>query len=218
LIGLVYATDELLADAAALQAYVMQILPEELRFLAENSIINGTGAGQPLGILNAGCLVSVAKETGQAATTLEAENVINMYARRWVGVNDYIWLINQDVEPQLHQMNLPVGTGGALVYMPPGGLSQSAYGTLYGKEVIPVEYCPTLGTVGDIILVSPSQYQMVEKGGIQSAMSIHVRFIFDEQTFRFVMRLDGQPLWHNALTPFQGTNTVSPFVALATRS
>jgi HK97 family phage major capsid protein len=218
LVGLVYATDELLADAAALGAYVQQVLPEELRFLAEDAIINGTGAGQPLGVLNAGCLVSVAKETGQAADTVVAENIIKMWSRRWAGNNDYIWLVNQDVTPQLHQLNLPVGTGGALVYMPPGGLSQSPYGSLYGRPVIETEYNDTVGDQGDIILFSPSAYQMIDKGGIQSASSIHVRFIYDETVFRFVYRVDGQPLWHQPLTPYKSSNTQSPFVALDARA
>lgn len=218
LIGLVYATDELMADASALESWIMQNLPEELVFTAENAIIRGTGAGQPQGVIGAGCTVSVAKETGQNAATIVSENIINMWARRWARATDYVWLVNQDCGPELHALNLPVGTGGALVYMPPGGLSQSPYGTLYGRPVIESEYCSTLGTVGDIILFSPSQYQMIDKGGIQSATSIHVRFIYDEQVFRFVYRIDGKPLWHQPLTPFQGTNTQSPFVTLATRA
>jgi len=217
LIGLVYATDELLADASALGAWVQQNLPEELRFVAEDSIIRGTGAGQPLGILNAPATVSVTKESGQAADTVVAENIIKMWARRWVSANDYVWLVNQDVGPQLHQLNLPVGTGGALVYMPAGGLSQSPYGTLYNRPVLEVEYCSTVGSQGDIILASLSQMQFIDKGGIQSAVSMHVRFIYDEQTFRFVYRVDGTPLWHQPLTPYQGTDTVSPFVVLDDR-
>ena len=218
LIGLVYATDELLADASALEGWIMQNLPEELSFTAENAIINGTGAGQPLGILNAGSLVSVAKETGQAATTVVAENISKMWARRWLGGRDYVWLINQDVEPELDNLAYAVGTGGQLVYMPPGWLADAEYGRLKGRPVIPVEYCPTLGTVGDIMLVSLREYQMIDKGGIESASSIHVRFIYDETCFRFVYRIDGEPKWDAALTPFQGTNTVSPFVALASRA
>lgn len=217
LIALVYMTDELLADTTALESYVMQVLPEELRFLAENSIIRGTGAGQPDGVVGHAGTVSIAAEVGQAAATLVAENVINMWARRWVGSTDYIWLINQDVLPQLMQMSLAVGTGGQLVYMPPGGLSAAPYATLNGRPLLELEYCSTLGTVGDIILFSPMGYQMIDKGGIQTASSIHVRFIFDEQVFRFVMRLDGKPLHEEALTPFQGNNTVSPFVTVATR-
>ncbi len=218
IIGLVYATDELLQDATTLEAYIMRILPQELRFGVQEAFYNGTGAGQPLGILNAPCLVSQAAETGQAATTIVSENIINMWSRRWAGARDYVWMINQDVEPQLMQMNLGVGTGGELTYMPPGGLSGNPYGTLYGRPVITSEHCRTLGTVGDIALCAWSEYLAIEKGGVQTASSIHVRFIYDESVFRFVYRVDGQPAWNSALTPYQGTNTQGPFVVLATRS
>jgi HK97 family phage major capsid protein len=216
LVGLVYATDELLADANALEGYVMQVLPEELRFRAEDAIINGTGAGMPLGVLGAPCLVTQAAEAGQAIDTVISENILNMYSRRWAGVNDYVWLINQQVTPQLWQMNLGAGAAGVLTYMPAGGLSAAPYATLMGRPVLELEYCSLLGNVGDIILFSPSQYQMIDKGGVQSAMSIHVRFIFDEQTFRFVYRIDGRPLWQLPLTPFTGA-AQSPFVTLAAR-
>lgn len=218
-IGLCYATDELLADAAALGSWINSAFPEELSFVVEDAIVNGTGAGMPLGILNSGSLVSVAKETGQTAATVVAENVIKMWARMWArSRRNSVWLINQDIEPQLYQLNLPVGTGGQLVYMPPGGLSASPYGNIFGRPVLPVEYCATLGTVGDIILADLSQYQMINKGGMESASSIHVRFIYDETCFRFVYRIDGQPKWDAALTPFKGSNTLSPFVALASRA
>lgn len=216
--ALVYATDEMLADSVALESYIQRNLPEELKFAVEDAIINGTGGGMPVGIVNSGALVSVAAEAGQGAATVIAENVINMWARRWVGANDYVWLMNQDVTPQLSLMGLSFGVGGQLVYMPPGGLSASPYGTLYGRPVIETEYNQTLGTLGDILLVSPSQYQAIDKGGVQTASSIHVAFTTGEQVFRFTYRFDGQPKWISALTPKNGTKTVSPFVALAARS
>jgi HK97 family phage major capsid protein len=101
--------------------------------------------------------------------------------------------------------------------MPAGGLSASPFATLMGRPVVPAEYCQTVGTVGDIILADMSQYQMIEKGGIQQASSIHVQFVYDETVFRFVYRCDGESKWNSALTPKNGTNTVSPFVALASR-
>ena len=84
--------------------------------------------------------------------------------------------------------------------------------------MIETEYNSTLGTVGDIILADFGEYQMIDKGGIQSASSIHVQFVTDETVFRFVYRVDGQPKWDLPLTPFQGTNSVSPFITLATRA
>jgi len=217
--GLVYATDELLQDAVALEAYIMRNLPEELNFKVEDAIFNGTGVGMPLGIMASGCLVSVAKETGQAAATIVAENIMKMWSRLWVrSMPKAAWYINQDVYPQLWQLSLVVGTGGTPLYQPPGGLSAAPYGTLMGRPVYPVEYAQTLGTTGDILLADMTEYLAIEKGGIQSASSIHVNFVYDETVFRFVYRVDGEPAWNSALTPKNGTNTVSPFVALATRA
>jgi HK97 family phage major capsid protein len=218
IIGLVYATDELLQDASALEGYIMDVLPQELRVGVQNAFYNGTGAGQPLGILNAPCLVTQAAEVGQAAATIVSENILNMWSRRWLGAGPYVWMINQDILPQLWQMNLGVGTGGMLTFMPAGGLSGLPYSSLMGAELIEVEQCPTLGTVGDIALCAWSEYQAIEKGGVQTASSIHVRFIFDETVFRFVYRVDGQPKWNLPLTPMNSTVTQGPFVVLATRA
>ena len=219
LIGYTTCTDELLEDVSALEAWIGKAFASEFDFKIADAIINGTGVGQPLGILAAPCLVSVAQETGQGTYSLVAENIIKMWARRF-GPNsgNYIWLINQDIEPQLFTMGLAVGAGGIAVYMPMGGLSVAPYATLIGRPVIPCEQCASIGTVGDIILADLSQYVMIDKGDMKSASSIHVNFATDQTAFRFVYRCDGQPLWVSALTPYKGTgSTQSPFIALATR-
>jgi len=219
LIGLCYATDELMSDARALESYIREAFADEFGFLIDDAIINGTGAGQPLGILNAGCVVSVAKETGQAADTIVYENVLKMYARLIANArNDSRWLINQDCEPQLGLMSLAVGTGGAPVYLPAGGASGSPYSTLMGRPVMPIEQCQTVGTTGDIYLASFGKgYIYSQKGGMQSDMSIHVRFVYDESVFRFVLRIDGQPLMRSAITPYKGNDDLSHFVKLNSR-
>lgn len=220
LTGLAYVTDELLEDASALESVLTQAFTEEFGFKLDDAIINGTGAGMPLGILGSPAMVVVGKETGQPADTLQAENVVKMWARCYARSRlNAVWFINQDVEPQLFTMTVPAGTGGGTVYMPPGGLSGAAYGTLFGRPVIPIEQCQTLGDKGDIILADMSQYILIDKGGLQSASSIHVKFTNDETTFRFVYRVDGEPIWSGPLTPFTGAaNTLSPFVTLIARA
>jgi HK97 family phage major capsid protein len=220
LIGLCYATDELLQDAVALEGFIKSAFPSEFGFLVDDAIINGTGAGMPLGILNSGCLVTQAKETGQQADTIMAENVIKMSSRLFASsFPNAAWYVNQMCLPQLYTMSIAVGTGGQLVFVPPGGLSQAPYGTLLGRPVIPIEQCAALGDLGDIILADLNGYILAQKGGIQSDMSIHVRFVYDESVFRFVLRVDGQPVRASALTPYKGgaTATQSHFVALAAR-
>jgi HK97 family phage major capsid protein len=219
LIGLAYVTNRMLADASAVEAVFMQAFTEEGSFMCEDALVNGTGAGMPMGILACPALVSVSKETGQAAATLVKENIDKMWARMWGrSRKNAIWLINQDIEPQLAGLKHDIGTGGVPVYLPPGGLSESPYALLKGRPVIPAEYCATLGTVGDIILADFSQVIAIEKGAMQADSSIHVKFVSNEMTYRFIYRYDAQPVWNAAMTPFKGSNTQSPFVALATRS
>jgi HK97 family phage major capsid protein len=212
--GLVYLTDELLADAVALEAYVNRVLPLELQFAVENSIIYGTGAGMPLGFINSGATVSVARTSAGAVVY---QDILNMWSRMWAPArSNAVWLIDQSVESNLYSMSLAVGVGGVPVYMPAGGISGAPFSTLFGRPVIPYEHGAALGTVGDIVLADPSQYTIIEKGGIQSASSIHVRFIYDETVLRFVYRVDGQPEWNAPLTPRSGGSTLSPFVVLST--
>lgn len=217
----VAASEELLEDASAMGSMISAAAADELSFKMDWEVINGTGAGMPLGILNAPCLVSVAKEALQGADTILMENIVNMWSRCYGPSRaNAVWLINQDIEPQLFTMSLAVGMGGIPVYMPANGLAGSPYGTLMGRPVIPCEQCDTLGDKGDIFLADFSQYLYARHvSGINAATSIHLKFDYDQTVFRFVVRTDGQPWWPAALTPNSGsTNTLSPFVTLAERA
>jgi HK97 family phage major capsid protein len=216
-----YATDELLADAAALETVMRTAFTEELTFKTEDAIVNGTGSGQPLGILNSGALVSVTPESGQAAATIRTENILKMWARTPIrSRKSLVWMINQDIEPQLWTLTNPpngstAGSATMLLYTPP--TAGSPYGLLLGRPVIPTEFNATLGTVGDIVLWDPQQYVVIDKNGVEAAQSMHVSFLSAEQCFRFIYRLDGAPVERVAKTPFKGSATISPYVALATR-
>jgi len=210
--ALCYATDELLADAVALESWLSRTVPEELRFKVEDAIYNGNGVGKPLGLMNSPALVSV---TRVDANEIDQADIANMWARRWSGVSDYVWLANPSIFPQL--INLTVGNFPFLLPMNAGGQGNPSF-SLYGAPYIEVEYTKALGTSGDLMLVSLSQYQTINKGGIQAASSIHVNFTSDETAFRFIYRIDGQPLWNSALTPFDAGNTLSPYVVLTAAS
>jgi HK97 family phage major capsid protein len=216
--ALVYATDELLQDAAALEAVIRTAVAEEFGFKLDDAFYEGDGSGKPLGVMNSPALVSVAKETGQAADTIVLENIVNMWSRMPMRSRmNAVWHINQDVEPQLFGMTMSVGVGGVPVYLPPGGISGTPYSTLFGRPVLPLEQASAIGDKGDILLADWSQYMIADKGAMQSAQSIHVRFVQDESVFRFVYRVDGAPIWQSALTPFKSSQTQSPFVTLDAR-
>ena len=219
LMALSYATNEQLQDTPVIASLTTMGFGEEMGFKLDDAVINGSGVGEPLGVLNAGATISVAKETGQAAATIVAQNVIKMWARMWArSRGNAAWFINQSIEPQLYTLSLAVGTGGIPIYMPAGGLSASPFGTLFGRPVVPIEQTAALGTVGDIILADMSQYWAIEKGGINNASSMHVQFVTDETAFRATYRADARPMWQSALTPYSAGDTVGPFITLATRA
>ena len=213
LTGLCYATDELLQDAAALEAVIRQAFAEEFGFKMDDAILSGSGEGEPLGILNSGALVKVEKEKDQK-DTITVENLIKMWNRLWSKSRaNAVWYINQEIEPYLYTLKL----GDKPVYIPAGGISEKPYGTIFGRPVVPLEQCSAAGEVGDIILADVGQYLLIDKGGIKAASSIHVRFLYDENVFRFIYRVDGKPIWNKPLAPYKGKATVSPFVALDKR-
>jgi HK97 family phage major capsid protein len=222
IIGACYLTDELMMDAPAMESRVGSAFQRAFDFQVQDDLINGSGAGMALGVLNAGCRVVVSKKVGQTAVTVVAENIIDMYSRRFASqTQNYMWLYNQNIEPHLFTMSLAVGAGGIPLYMPPGGLSESPYGRILGLPAYAIEQCATLGTQGDIILANfKDGYVMAEKGGLKSDTSIHVRFMYDESVLRFVLRMDGQPWRATALTPYKGgaTSTQSHFIVLETRA
>jgi HK97 family phage major capsid protein len=214
LTGLCYVTDELLQDTTALENVIREAFAEEFGFKLDDAILTGTGAGMPLGLLKSGSLVKVEKEAGQS-DKITVENLVKMWSRMWSrSRTNAVWYINPEIEPLLYTLRV----GDRPVYIPAGGLSEKPYATLLGKPVIPLEQCNEVGEVGDIILADAGQYVLIDKGGINAQSSIHVRFLYDENVFRFIYRVDGQPIWHKTLSPYKGAATVSPFVALAKRN
>lgn len=214
LTGLCYATDELLQDAAALEAVIRQAFAEEFGFKIDDAILSGSGEGEPLGILYSGAIVKVEKEKEQT-DIVTVENLIKMWNRLWSrSRGNAVWYINQELEPYLYTLKI----GDKPVYIPAGGLSEKPYGTLFGRPVIPLEQCNAAGEEGDIILADIGQYLLIDKGGVKAASSIHVRFLYDESVFRFIYRVDGKPIWNKPLAPYKGSASVSPFVTLAKRN
>ena len=144
--GLWYATDELLQDSTALSAVASDGFSEALDQELEDVIINGSGVGQPLGIMKSPALVTIAIETGQLADTIVAENIIKMWAALYArSMPNAVWLISQSILPQLMTMGVTVGVGGTPMWMPPSGLAGAPYGSLMGRPVFAIENCAKLG-------------------------------------------------------------------------
>lgn len=220
LIGLAFLTDELTEDAPAAEALLTRAFQAELRFMLAIAIFRGTGAGQPLGFENAGCKVVQAIEGGQTIANSAASLALNtskMLSRIPAALWDQtIFLYNQELLPYLQVATLGGTTVGA--FTAAGGATNRPFDTIWGKPAFASEICQAVGTIGDIAAVVPSEYHMIDKGGPKQSTSVHLRFDYDEMALKVTYRVDGAPVWKDAVTPYKGANTRSPFVLLNTRA
>lgn len=220
--ALVYVTDKLLRNSpVALDQYLTRASIAAINFKVGDALINGDGVGKPKGVLASGSLVSVAKETSQVAATFVKANANKMWARLHPNARtNAVWLYNVDVEPQFDDFNTLVKNVAGSENV--GGFGSQIYNaerqTLKGRPLIPSEFAATAGTAGDVILMDPKGYVVGTRGGVESAMSMHLRFDYAESAFRFIFEIDGQPWLASALTPFKGSNTLSTHVVTAVRS
>lgn len=217
IMGIAYATERLLRNAATVEAVFGNAFASEFAFKVTDEIVRGGGGDECLGILNAPATVSQAKEGGQAAATVVMENLSNMWAH--VPARSKArgaWYINNDVEPSLDKLYKAIGTGGTDV--PFVTYDQSGVLRIKGRPVRQLEQCSTLGTVGDIFFFDGQEYILSPQGSITGASSMHVRFLYNEMTFRWTYYINGRPAWLNSLTPYKGSTTLAPYVTLATRA
>lgn len=211
---LTYATEELVQDSPqALEATLLKYAPLEINFKINDAVINGTGNGMPDGILKSNSLITVAAVSGQGANTFTYQNVLALYSRVVAGQRgSLVWLYGQDSEPQLFQLYLPTGTAAGVAVFKPNETGNGF--SLMGRPAMVMEQCQALGTAGDVIAFATDGYACITKGGVQSFMSMHLRFDFGEYAFKWLFRFDGQAYDDVALTPFNGSNTVSSIAVL----
>lgn len=222
LFGLSYASETLLQDSPiSFAALISAGFSDQFTSHLIKERLYGSGVGEFLGVLtaldasNLGPTISIAKETGQAANTINYENIVNMRAQCW-GYDKAVWIANHDTSPQLAVLKLIIGTSGTAMYQP--SLVEGRPDMLHGRPIIFSEYAKTLGTQGDIGIYNWGEYLEGLYQPMANEESIHVRFVNHERAFKFWMRNAGQPWWKSALTPVYSSKKLSPFVVLDTRA
>ncbi len=220
--AIVFVTGEMMKfSPVSITPFITTAIDRALDLRLSDAFIAGTGVGQPQGILNAPCLVTIPIESEQASGTLVYENTLNMLARFHGSSGE--WFANRTVIPQLGVMSVSVGTGGSTVYVAnPGGSPNASAPFLQNLHGSPVHYdaaMKSLGTKGDFGYFDWSQYlvgRFAGDTGLSVAESAHLKFDFDQNTFRFIFYTDGRAWWPDTFAPQNG-DTQSPFVVVAAR-
>lgn len=205
------ASNEWLGDAdPAMRDRLDAIFRASLRWYCESKLWNGIGAGMPLGALVGPGSVSIPKETGQLADTILTENVLKMWARLRPGSHSRaVWAANQTAFPMLGSLTVGVGTAGIVTSLlqtngPGAGIAGAPATAILGRPLYLSEHLPAVGDAGDLVLLDPLLYLLGDRKQIVMDASPHVRFQYDETTFRVSARFDGQPALNSVLTPAHG--------------
>lgn len=224
--ALAYVTEEELDDAATAVAPILsKLAAKAIMFLVNESILTGTGVGKPKGILRSDALLTIQKRAGQGNTTILHRNITQMYSRLLPSLRaGAVWLVHPNVEELLEFIQFDDATTAGVypIYFPPGSTALTQGGNLgrmKGLPVIPCEFCKDLGNKGDIILANFGEYMSLTKagGGIKSATSMHVRFLYEEMAYRWSFRVGGDTPWTAPIEDYNGTEKRGPFIVLEDR-
>lgn len=212
LIGYTEASDELLADSAiSLSDFFNSSLgfAGGIAWMEDYAFLRGTGAGQPMGVVNAGATITVARQAvGTPVQYLDIVNMMESFLPSARGV----WVINQSVMSNLFQMT--VGTMN--VWQP--NMQAGVPGLLFGMPVIFTEKLPTVGNAGDVLLADFRYYLIGDRQATTIESTQFYQWQYDLTSWRAVHRVDGKPWLSAPLTYQDGTIQVSPFVILGAKT
>jgi len=205
--GFTEVTNELISDSPqAIETLLSQLFGIAIAAKNERNILRGTGAGEPLGILNATCAVGISPNTNNE---FKWEDALTMVSRFKSAGGTPVWLIHPSIWPDIGAMESSAGGSVWQANMTAGSPS-----TLLSYPILVSEHLPQANNAGAVMLADLSAYLWFQREGLQIAYSEHAAFTTDKGTWRFTQRVDGKPWLRSAITMSdpQGSYTVSPFV------
>lgn len=217
LVGYTRASDELLDDSAI---SLSDFLSGPMGFAGgvawyeDYAFLRGTGAGQPLGILNAGATLTVARQADDPV--IQYEDLVNML-EAFLPTGRGVWIINQSAMSNLLTMQDNAGGAGTGTYIW-GSTTDGVPNRLLGFPVIFTEKTPTVGNAGDVILADMSYYLVGDRQATTIESTQYDYWRYDQTSWRVVHRVDGQPWLSAPLYLQDGTTQISPFVILGAKS
>jgi len=208
--GYTHAPNELINDSPlAIETLLSALFALAIGAKREYSILRGTGANEPLGILTSGAAIA---KTTVGDNVFAETDAVQMLSRWKKYLSNGSWWMHPGVIPDIGLFE--VGAGGASVFIMDLKNDPVVGQNILGKPVYYSEHLPQDDNSGDVLLADMKAYLLFERQGLQIAFSEHVNFIEDQGTWRFTQRMDGQPWVTSTVTlgDPQGSYTVSPFV------
>lgn len=202
------ASDELLADSAiSLESFLSgpMGMAGAIAWYEDYAFLWGSGAAQPLGIMNSPALLSVKRDV--SGKVLYSDLVRMMVAHRMS--RNSRWVISQSALGDLMYLQDPDGNliwNNAVAGMP---------ATLMGLPYDVTEKLPVKGTTGDVLLADFGYYTIGDRQATTVESTKFEAWQYDKTSWRAVRRVDGQPSLNAPWTLQDTVTQISPFVVLS---
>ena len=178
--------------------------------MEDYAFLRGTGAGQPLGVINAGATITVARQA--VATPIQYVDLVNMLEEFLPSARG-VWCITQGALSNMMTIQDPEGH---YIWQP--NAREGVPQTIFGIPVYFTEKLPTIGNAGDVLLADFRYYLLGDRQATTIESTKFDYWRYDQTSWRVVHRVDGRPWLSSPLTLVDGTETISPFVILGAKS
>lgn len=204
LTGTVYVSNNLLADAPALDGHLRRLFARAIAWVEDYAFLQGDGVGKPTGMLSVS--TAVTRSGSGAFANADAYGMVEkLLPSSWPNA---IWGVHPSAFVKFPQL-----TG-----WQPNATREPARGpagTLHEMPVYVTDKLPALGTAGDVLLFDPTLYAIGDRS-IEVAASEHYRLANNQTVFRVVARVGGCPWLSGPVTLADGTKTANAYVSLTT--
>jgi HK97 family phage major capsid protein len=214
--GHVKVSCELTQEVAGMESLLRNLITRGQTEKIERLILLGSGASQPLGILNGDCLISLTVDTSDSFVLADMSEMISRFKPMFSQTDDNqisggAWLMHRSMLPDIYA--LETGTGGSVWNT---NVSQGPTMVLDGRPIIFSEHLAQANSSGALLLAELASYILFELGGMYIDYSEHADFTNGNDVWRYGARIDGKP-WLNSEITLAGPGsayTVSPFVKM----
>lgn len=217
LTGMTKVSRDLLADSFIdLNGYLQSLFREAFGWRRDWDFLQGTGVGEPWGILNAPATIKGGGVSGNATRAVTGviryEDLSWSISKIWPNLRQGMyWICNAQAASQLQAIK---DAAGGYVYQPNTMISQAMMPSIYqgaawdgilmGFPVKLTEKAPALNTTGDLSLFSPKAYGEATRQGLEIGLTEHRYWELDQVGIRWKLRNDGQPMLKNYITGADG--------------
>jgi HK97 family phage major capsid protein len=215
--------NELISDAPAFSdVFLPATIGQGLAWVEDDAFVNGTGVGEPQGLLNAPCAITTDRVTSDSVGVGDIVSMYKQLAPQSKRSDNAVWLVSDGAFGQILDIATITGTNPAEAASGPSLWlewdSQAGFWRLLGAPCFPSDHMPALGTTGDVLLADLSLFLVGDRQELTIELSQRgAGFPADSGNYRIKARLDGR-YWLQSSITLENGSVVSPIVILSSAS